>query len=106
MKIDDSIKKTGGLPVGPTSTRAGAAAGTGAQASVRPAATAGSDNVHISTQLKTLASQVASTGGVFDAGKVEEIKAAIAGGQFQVDAAKVANGLIESVRDLISARKH
>lgn len=106
MKIDDSIKKAGGLPVSPTSTRTGAATGSGAQAGVQPAAAASGDNVHISAQLKTLASKVASTGGVFDAGKVEEIKAAIAGGQFQVDAAKVANGLIESVRDLLSARKH
>jgi negative regulator of flagellin synthesis FlgM len=42
---------------------------------------------------------------VFDTKKVEEIKAAIAGGQFQVDSAKIADGLIDSVRDMIQKRK-
>lgn len=100
MKIDNSIKKTTGLPVGPTETRSGGSAGKTGAAGAAPA----SDNVHISGQLKALASQVASS-GVFDSGKVEEIKAAIAGGQFQVDPEKVATGLLESVRDLIHSRK-
>lgn len=102
MKIDDSIKKTGGLPVSPAQTRgAGRAAGSEAAGSTGAA----SDNVHISAELKALSGQVASS-SVFDAGKVEEIKAAIAGGQFQVDPEKVATGLLESVRDLIHSRKH
>lgn len=103
MKIDNSIKKSVGLPVGPAQTRSGN--GTGKADAADAAGTApAADNVHISTQLKALAGQVAS-GGVFDTSKVEEIKAAIAGGQFQVDPEKVATGLLESVRDLIHSRK-
>ncbi len=105
MKIDNSIKKSVGLPVGPTQARSGNGAGKADAADAAGAAPApAADNVHISTQLKALAGQVAS-GGVFDTSKVEEIKAAIAGGQFQVDPEKVATGLLESVRDLIHARK-
>ena len=37
----------------------------------------------------------------FDVKKVEEIKAAIASGQFQIDAEKVADGLIKSVSEFI-----
>lgn len=99
MKIDNSIKKTTGLPVGPAETHGAATARTG-QAGTAKAA----DNVHISAQLKTLAGQVASA-SVFDSGKVEEIKAAIANGQFQVDPEKVAAGLLDSVRDMIHSRK-
>lgn len=100
MKIDDSIKKTASLPISSNSTRAGNGAGKTNAASTSPA----SDNVHISTQVKALASQVASA-SVFDSNKVEEIKAAIAGGQFQVDPEKVATGLLESVRNLIHSRR-
>lgn len=100
MKIDDSIKKTTGLPVGPAQTRSSTGAAKTGAAGSAPA----SDNVHISSQLKALAGQVAGA-SVFDTAKVEEIKAAIAGGQFQVDPEKVATGLIDSVRDLIQSRK-
>lgn len=98
MKIDDSsIKKTGSIGV--TSTQARAGKGVGKTST----GTTSSDNVHISSQLQGLEGQVASS-SVFDANKVEEIKAAIAGGQFQVDPEKVASGLIGNVTDLLQAR--
>lgn len=99
MKINDSssIKKpaAGGV----------AAAQTGANraADKAGAVAAGSDNVRLSSQAKALSST--STGGVFDTKKVEAIKAAIANGEFQVDAAKIADGLIDSVKDMIQKRK-
>jgi negative regulator of flagellin synthesis FlgM len=99
MKINDSssIKKpaTTGVP----------AAQTGANRAADKAAgvAGGADNVRLSSQAKALAST--SAGGVFDTKKVEEIKAAIASGQFQVDSAKIADGLIDSVRDMIQKRK-
>jgi negative regulator of flagellin synthesis FlgM len=98
VKIDDSIKKTPGIGVGATQTRTGKT--TGKAEPAQPA----SDSVHLSSQVQALASQV-SSGGVFDSSKVEEIKAAIAGGQFQVDPEKVANGLLDTVSDLIRSRK-
>lgn len=98
MKINDSIKKTTGLGVG--TAQAGAGKSTEKAGASQPA----TDNVHLSSQLKSLAGQVAGS-SVFDTKKVEEIKAAIAGGQFQVNAEKVADGLMDTVKDLIQKRK-
>ena len=99
MKINDSssINKPAATTVGAAQTGANRAADKAG------AVTAGADNVRLSSQAKSLSST--STGGVFDTKKVEEIKAAIAGGQFQVDAGKIADGLIDSVRDMIQKRK-
>ena len=100
MKIDDSLKKAGGLGVGTTQTRAGKGADKAASVSPAPV---GSDTVRLSSKLESLA-QVGGN-SVFDAKKVDEIKAAIAEGRFQVDAEKVANGLLDTVNDLIRTRK-
>ena len=99
MKINDSssINKPSATTVGAAQTGANRAADKAG------AVTSGSDNVRLSSQAKALSST--STGGVFDTKKVEEIKAAIASGQFQVDPAKIADGLIDSVRDMIQKRK-
>jgi negative regulator of flagellin synthesis FlgM len=98
VKIDDPLKKAAGLSVNTTQSRAGKAT---EQASVSKVP---SDNVTLSPQVQELASQ-ASTAGVFDSKKVQEIKAAIANGQFQVNAESVADGLMDTVKDLISARR-
>jgi negative regulator of flagellin synthesis FlgM len=97
VKIDDSINKTAGLGVTPTQTKAGKSVTKSGTSSVS------SDNVQFSSQLQGLEGQVASS-SVFDANKVEEIKAAIAGGQFQVDPEKVASGLISNVTDLLQTQ--
>jgi negative regulator of flagellin synthesis FlgM len=89
------------LPVGPTPTR------TDKSADKTEAAASPSHNVQISTlstQLQGLQSTQAS-GGVFAARKVEEIKAAIAEGRFQVNSEKVADGLLDTVKDLLNSRK-
>lgn len=99
MKIDDSLKKTAGLGVGTTQARPGKGAEKAGTVSNTPS---GSDNVHLSTKLQSLTQ---GGNGVFDAKKVEEIKAAIAEGRFQVDPEKVANGLLDTVSDLIHSRK-
>ncbi|HJV88478.1 MAG TPA: flagellar biosynthesis anti-sigma factor FlgM [Noviherbaspirillum sp.] len=100
MKIDDSLKKTSGLSVGSAQARSGKSAEKTGGVSSAPVPT---DTVHISSKLESLAQ--AGGNGVFDAGKVEEIKAAIANGTFKVDPEKVANGLLDTVSDLIHARK-
>lgn len=100
MKIDDSMKKTAGLGVGTTQARPGKGAEKAGTVSKAPTQ---SDNVHLSSKLQSL-TQMGSN-GVFDANKVEEIKAAIAEGRFQVDPEKVANGLLDTVSDLIHTRK-
>lgn len=99
MKIDDTSKKTAPVGVTTTQTRAGKGAEKAAASNK-----ASSSNVTLSTQVQALTSQVSSA-SVFDTKKVEEIKAAIAGGQFQVNAERVADGLMDTVKDLISARR-
>jgi negative regulator of flagellin synthesis FlgM len=104
VKIDDSLKKTGGASVGTTQSRAGKGAEKAGSVSSQP--TSASDSVHLSSQsqLQSL-TQLTGSSGVFDANKVEEIKAAIAEGRFQVDPEKVANGLLDTVNDLLHSRK-
>jgi negative regulator of flagellin synthesis FlgM len=98
VKIDDS-KKPQGYNV--SAPRTGKAA---EKPAVSGAPAASSDSVTLSSKAQALSSQSA-TNGVFDAGKVEEIKAAIANGTFQVNPERVADGLIDSVKDLLSTRK-
>ena len=97
MKIDDSIKKTAGPSNG--------------QAMVRPEksnnansiSNNSSGTVHLSalsSQLHALGEQLSSN-NVFNANKVEEIKLAIANGKFKINSDKVADGLLDTVRDLL-----
>jgi negative regulator of flagellin synthesis FlgM len=91
VKIDDSIKKTAGLNVGTTQ----------AKPSKGPekagADKTSSDSVQLSTQV--------SNTSVFDANKVAEIKAAISDGSFKVNTEKVADNLLDTVKDFIHTRK-
>jgi len=100
VKIDQSVKKNTGLPV------AGAQARTGkAVEKAQAEKTSGSgDNVTLSPEAQAMASQ-SNDKGTFDVSKVNEIKAAIANGTFKVNANRIADGLIDTVKDLISTRK-
>ena len=59
------------------------------------------DSVELSPQLQNIAKSL-STADVFDTARVEEIKQAISEGRFVVNPEKVADQLLETVRDLIS----
>lgn len=101
MTILDSINKAGGLPLSPPQTR------TERPPEKAETATTPSHNVQISalsTQLQAL-QKTQTSGAVFEAKKVEEIRLAISEGRFQVNSEKVADGLLETVKDLLSARK-
>jgi negative regulator of flagellin synthesis FlgM len=100
MKINDTIKTTPGLPT--TNTPALGAKTTERAAAASPVQ-ADAGNVRLSPQAQALAN--VSSSGVFDTKKVERIKLAIADGQFQVNSEKVADGLLETVRDLLHSRK-
>jgi negative regulator of flagellin synthesis FlgM len=102
VAILDSINKTGsGIAVTPQTTR------TERPAEKTEVASTPSHNVQISslsTQLQALQNTQAS-GAVFEAKKVEEIRLAISEGRFQVNSEKVADGLLDTVKDLLNARK-
>jgi negative regulator of flagellin synthesis FlgM len=101
VKINDTLKNNAGVQANNTPpANAKSADNAAAAAATTPAAT---DTVRLSQQGKALAA--GSTNQVFDTKKVERIKAAIADGQFQVNSEKVADGLLETVRDLLHSRK-
>jgi negative regulator of flagellin synthesis FlgM len=102
IKIDKSVNSTGGLGVNTTQARP--AKGSGGAAKAGSVSNAPTDSVKLSTQAQAVSGQLSSS-GVFDAKKVEEIKAAIADGTFKVDPEKVAAGLLDTVTDLLHSRK-
>jgi negative regulator of flagellin synthesis FlgM len=100
VKINDTLKSKPGLQ--PTNTQAGNAKAADKAAA---AATPPTDSVRLSSQGQALAGAVGGTVGSFDTKKVERIKMAIADGQFTVNSEKVADGLLETVRDLLHSRQ-
>ena len=101
MKIDDTLKVKSGL----TSSSSEKSAKTESQP-IKVEKTS-EDKVTLSARSSELQSLGASaaTGEAFDVKKVEEIKAAILDGQFTIDSNKVADGLINTVKDLLATQK-
>ncbi len=111
MKINDSIKNSVSLGADKTAAEKATAgkldAATSKSAEKSQADIKAAGNVTLSplsAQLKILEAKV-SASKVFDAEKVDAIKSAIASGKFNVDSGKVADGLIASVKDLLTAQK-
>lgn len=96
MKIDNSVK--------PVNTPATSDQRPKAASSVNPAAPAG-DQVQLSSGMQKAEQAIANT-PVVDQARVDEIKQAISDGRFQVDSSKVADGLIDSVRQMLAAQPH
>ncbi len=115
MKINDTIKNAAGLGIEKQGVEKSgvdkanvAKVETGVKPQTEKSQSSGktAENVTLSplsSQLQKLEANVASS-SVFDAQKVDAIKSAIAGGQFKVSSEKVADGLIESVKDLLTNR--
>jgi negative regulator of flagellin synthesis FlgM len=101
VKINDTLKGNTPLP----DAKAPAAGAKGAE-KASTAVPASTDNVRLSSQGQAMAAAaVGGSNAAFDAKKVERIKLAIADGQFNVNSEKVADGLLETVRDLLHSRK-
>jgi negative regulator of flagellin synthesis FlgM len=94
MKIDNSIKalgpRTGSAPARPSSAPAKGAEPVGAQVEL-----SSSSRMQNST----------ATGGAFDAQRVAEIRQAISEGRFQINPERIADGLVDSVREMIAQRR-
>ena len=99
MKIIDTLKNTP-VPGAPAPSAQGAKA----EKAASPMPQASGDSVRLSAQGQALAG-AANGEAVFDTKKVERIKNAIADGQFKVSPEKIADGLLETVRDLLHSRK-
>lgn len=106
MKIDKTLPPLPASQIGELAPRsANARAGAG---STQSEATPSSTNVKLGTgaaQLRSLGENVASASAVNKA-KVAEIKQAISEGRFKINDQAVADGLIDSVKEMISANTH
>ncbi len=73
----------------------------------RSASTNKAGNASDEVQLSSLASQLLATESEspFDAGRVEEIKQAIAEGRFSINAGAIADRLIASARELVDSQQ-
>lgn len=68
---------------------------------------AGTEKVQLSSLSSSLAKAEASIAQapVVDTRRVEEIKQAIAKGEFKIDAGRIADGLIDSVREMLAGQR-
>ena len=106
MKINNQIKNTTGLGVEkPATGKLGSSANKNSQAAQVDGKSAESVTLSpMAAQLKSLEDKVAAS-NVFYSEKVDAIKSAISKGQFKVDSEKVADGLISTVKDLLTTQK-
>ena len=105
MKIEKTNSPSPAPKVGETGSRAPAARTTGNKTG---AAETGGTSVHLGTttaQLRSIEGSIANT-PVVDAKKIAEIKQAITEGRFQVNSEVVADRLISTVKELITASQH
>lgn len=103
MKIEKTNKPLPPTQIGEASSRTPAARTTGTQQS--PASESSGTSVHLGSttaQLRSIENNIASS-PLVDSKKISEIKQAISEGRFQVDSGVVADRLINTVRDLITA---
>jgi negative regulator of flagellin synthesis FlgM len=98
VKIDSSVKSVAPKPTGAASrpvagTKSNASAAAGPQVELSS----------VATQLQ--AGQVGAVSDTFNAEKVAEIRQAIAEGRFQINPDRIADGLINSVRDMLAQNR-
>ncbi len=98
MKIDNSLSPVGGTP-GPSRSSGSKPAGASAKGAAAEVALS-----PLSARLQEISADLAST-PASDAGRVAEIKQAISEGRYTVNANKIADGLIDSVRQMLASQR-
>ena len=109
MKIEPPANPLTGVGAGKATTDRTTTGSVNTDANAAPATNvAGGANVStsaLSSEMRALQEALAQTGTAdIDIAKVASIKAAIANGQLSIDTSKIADGLIATARDLISAQ--
>ena len=104
MNIDDALKKTAELSSAKLQQKSAIDNSNVVKNTASNTTPAASDSVRLSPQYQTLAKTVANSSS-FNADKVASIKAAIANGEFTVDAGKIADGVLATARDLVNSRR-
>ena len=99
MKIDNSVNPVGGPPGparngGAKPASGSAKGGAAAQVALSP----------LSARLQEMSTDLASSPAM-DANRVAEIKQAISEGRYSVNAGKIADGLIDSVRQMLASQR-
>ena len=102
MNVNDALKSAA-LNTEQTQTQTRNTTAANPAGTAPPATKADSYSVRLSCTYQALETMYTKNGG-FNAEKVEKLKAAIANGTFQIDADKIADGVIDTVKNLISAR--
>lgn len=98
MKVDNSISPLGHAPAGPKAVRSAPT-----PSSSQPESGAKVQISALSAQLKG-AEALAADSAVVDTKRVAEIKQAIAEGRFKINPEKIADGLLDSVRQMLHGR--
>lgn len=96
MKIDNSIKGLNGQAAAPAAARAPAQGATVARAP---------DPLAAQVELSRTSTKIIQEGDAFSAARVAEIRQAISEGRFQVNPEKIADGLLQSVREFLADRQ-
>lgn len=108
MKIEPPAKPLNGVGASKATTDRTTAGAVNTDAGAAPAVSAGGASVStsaLSSEMRALQEALAATGTAdIDVAKVAAIKTAIANGQLAIDTSKIADGLISTARDLLSAQ--
>lgn len=97
--LQDGVARTQQGESAGTASAGGAASGASAQAA--SGSSGGDANVSLSSLSSSLRSLAASGAADIDTAHVESIKAAIRSGTLQIDTGKIADGVLETARNLL-----
>lgn len=98
MKIDNSAKTIGSAP-GPVGSRAPVTR------TVAPETKAVNPAAQPATVVSSSLNSVGGAEGAFNAQRVAEIRQAISEGRFQINPERIADGLINSVREMLAQNR-